>query len=84
MFPSNPNINDSHTEQNKTFIFNGEGWVLQSFNIIKVNKYSEMQQLINGNKYLQFFVVSDETHSGISSRYDWTGTKLIKYTIQDV
>ena len=30
MFPSNPNINDSHIEQNKTFVYNGEGWVLQS------------------------------------------------------
>jgi len=29
MFPSNPTINDSHIEQNKTFVYNGEGWVLQ-------------------------------------------------------
>lgn len=30
MFPSNPIINDQHTEHGKGFIFNGEGWVLQS------------------------------------------------------
>ena len=30
MFPSNPNINDLHIEHGKDFIFNGEGWVLQS------------------------------------------------------
>lgn len=30
MFPINPNISDSHTEQGKVFVYNGEGWVLQS------------------------------------------------------
>jgi len=30
MFPSNPNIGSSHTEQGKVFVYNGEGWVLQS------------------------------------------------------
>ena len=39
MFPSNPNINDSHTEQGKDFIFNGEGWVLQiDIDLLPANK----------------------------------------------
>jgi hypothetical protein len=39
MFPSNPNINDLHTEQGKDFIYNGEGWVLQiDIDLLPANK----------------------------------------------
>jgi len=30
MFPPNPTNGQSHIEQNKSFVYNGEGWVLQS------------------------------------------------------